>query len=114
MTNAGMTGEEVTTLSTQVPSARKAELLNIAQQSVRRVKRKGLTVGTAARIGPDIFVTAAHVVSEHGKLLESTVDNHVLKLEFSVPSMDIAVLRGQLVQFAATLSLCRQQLSLEC
>lgn len=55
---------------------------------------EGATCGTAVRVGSDLFVTAAHVVSDKGRLLSCTIDGVPIKLEFSVPRMDIAVIRG--------------------
>ena len=58
---------------------------------------EGATCGTAVRVGSDLFVTAAHVVSDKGRLLSCTIDGVPIKLEFSVPRMDIAVIRGELM-----------------
>ncbi|KAK9810774.1 hypothetical protein WJX73_006227 [Symbiochloris irregularis] len=78
-----------------LPLSRRTELLKEAALSVRRVKLKGVTIGTASRISTELYVTALHIVSASGKLLDCTIDGEAVQLIFSVPYLDLAVLRGK-------------------
>ena len=51
-------------------------------------------MGTATKIGKDLWVTAAHVISANGRFLACSIDSTPLQLVFSVPHLDFALVKG--------------------
>ena len=69
---------------------RRLELLSAARQAVKRVVETETldTLGTAVRVSQQgIFVTASHVISADGKLLECKIDGQDLNLIRSFHTM---------------------------
>ena len=97
VTVAEGTSSEVHSSDTGVSTPRKRDLLDKAQQTVRRVEEAGVTIGTATRISTDMFVTASHAISNNGRLLACTIDDVPVKLVFSIPAHDFAIVKGELM-----------------